>query len=106
MCIANALVAPISTLVKEDYVLLFLVVFGVKLIAFVIASTTIPEVATVSEQTARDYSSILYNRSVTGYRISVELSHDTIMITLRLIGVSLVLLTLYIIYRTLYLLML
>jgi len=105
-CLANILVAPIGIFFKEDYSLLFLTVFGVKLIAFLIALATIPEVAAVPEQTARSYSFLLYNKSITGYRISVELSKDTIMVTLRLIGLALVFLTLYIIYRILFLMIL
>jgi hypothetical protein len=104
LCVAQLVVSPVSTLLGGDYLLIFLVVFGVKAAAFALASTTIPEVAVVREQTARAYSSLLYNRSVTGYRVSVELSKETALLTLRLIGLALILLTLYIIYRTLYLL--
>jgi hypothetical protein len=106
ICIANTLVLPMSIFAKEDYFLLFFIVIGVKLIAFVIAATTIPEVATVPEETARTYSSLVYNSSVTGYRISVELSHETIMLSLRLIGLAFVFLSLYIIYRILFFLIL
>jgi hypothetical protein len=104
MCIANVLVSPMSRLVKGDFFLLFLIVFVVKLLAFILSSTTIPEVATVPEETARTYSYLLFNKSVTGYQISVELSKDTIMTTLKLIGFAFIFLTLYVIYRFLYLL--
>ncbi|MCW4032640.1 MAG: hypothetical protein NWF08_04535 [Candidatus Bathyarchaeota archaeon] len=103
LCIANILVAPIGIFIKEEYFLLFLFVFGIKLIAFILASTTIPEVAILPEQVARTYSFTLYDKSIMGYNISVELSKDTIMLTLRLVGFSLVLLFLYVIYRILFL---
>lgn len=103
MCVANVLVAPIGIFARGNYFLLFLIVFVVKLVAFILASTTIPEVAAISEQDARTYSFLLYDKSVTGYRVSVELSKDTIMITLRLIALSLIFLTLYVIYRILFL---
>ena len=103
MCVANALIAPIGIFARGNYFFLFSIVFVIKLAAFVLASTTIPEVAAVPEQTARTYSFLLYNKSVTGYRVSVEISKDTILITLRLIGLSLVFITLYIIYRVLFL---
>ncbi len=103
MCMANVLVASIGIFARGDYLLLFSIVFGVKLVAFMLALITIPEVAVVPEQTARAYSFLLYGKSVTGYRVSVELSKDTIMITLRFIGLSLVFLALYIIYRVLFL---
>ncbi|MEM3507174.1 MAG: hypothetical protein QXT31_05940, partial [Candidatus Bathyarchaeia archaeon] len=57
----------------------------------------------IPEQIARTYSYLIYNNSLLGYRISVEFSKEVIMITLRLIGLSLILLTLYIIYRVLFL---
>ena len=101
MCVANVLIAPMSAIVKENYYILFLIVFGIKLIAFIIALTTIPEIAAVPEQTARTYSFLLYGKSITGYRVSVEISRDTILLTLRLIGLTVVLLSLYIIYRIL-----
>ena len=103
MCVANVLIAPIGMLFKGDYLSLFSIVFGIKLVAFILALTTIPEVAAVPEHTARDYSFMLYNKSVTGYRISVDLSRDTIVFTLRLIGIFLTFLALYIIYRVLFL---
>ena len=103
MCLANVMIAPMSTLVQGNYFLLFLIVLGIKLVAFIIALTTIPEVAAIPEQNARDYSFTLYNKSVTGYRVSVEISKDTILLTLRLIGLTVILLTLYVIYRILFL---
>ncbi len=103
LCLAQVLVSPISTLVRGDYLLIFTVVVGVKLAAFLLASTAIPEVAVVREQTARTYSFTLYGKSVTGYHVSVELSKDTALTMFRLIGTSLVLLALYITYRMLFL---
>ncbi len=103
MCVANVMIAPMSTIVQGNYFLLFLIVLGIKLAAFIIALTTIPEVAAIPEQNARDYSFTLYNKSVTGYRVSVEISKDTILLTLRLIGLTVILLTLYVIYRILFL---
>jgi hypothetical protein len=47
---------------------------------------------------------VLYNKSLSGYRISVELSRDTILLTLRLLGLFLVFLILYVIYRILFML--
>ncbi len=103
LSLAQVLVSPIGMLFRDDYPLIFLIAFGIKLLAFLLALTTIPEAAIVREETARSYSSLMYDRSLTGYRISVELSKDTILLTLRLIGLSVVLLTLYVIYRLLFL---
>jgi hypothetical protein len=102
MCVANVLIAPMSAIVRGNYFILFLIVIGIKLAAFIIALTTIPEVAAVPEQTARIYSFLLYNKSITGYRVSVELSKDTILLIMRLLGLTIILLTLYFIYRVLF----
>jgi len=103
LCIANILVAPIGIFIKEEYFLLFMFAFGIKLVAFILASTTMPEVAILPEDIARTYSFTLYNKSIMGYNISVEISRDTIMLTLRLVGFSLVMLFIYFIYRILFL---
>jgi hypothetical protein len=105
LAIAQLAVAPLGILVQGNYVPIFLAVFGIKLAAFLLALTAIPEAAVVSPETARTYSFLLYNRSISGYRISVEFSKETVLTTLRLIAVSLVLLTLYVIYRALFLVM-
>ncbi len=101
MCLANIIVAPIGMILRGNYLLLFSAVFIAKIIAFIISSLTIPEVAAVPEQTARDYSYLLYNKSVTGYRISVEISKETLHTILRLIALSFIFLVIYIIYRVL-----
>lgn len=103
LSLAQIIIAPISIILKGSYFLIFLTVIGLKLMAFLLALITIPEIAVLPEQTARTYSFLLYNNSLTGYRVSVELSKETILLTLRLIVFSLVLLILYIIYRILFL---
>jgi hypothetical protein len=105
LAIAQLAVAPLGILVQGNYVPIFLAAFGIKLAAFLLALTAIPEAAVVPAETARTYSFLLYNRSISGYRISVEFSKETALTTLRLIAVSLVLLTLYVIYRALFLVM-
>jgi hypothetical protein len=101
--LAQTAIAPITILLKGNYFSIILSVIILKLIAFLLALITIPEIAIIPEQTARTYSFLIYNNSLTGYRISVEFSKDVILITLRLIGLSLILLILYIIYRALFL---
>ena len=61
----------------------------------------VPEVAVVSEDTARTYSFILYRSGVAGYRTTVEISKDTAIATLRLLATTLVFMMLYVIYRLL-----
>lgn len=105
LCLAQLLVAPVSMLVGGNYLLMFSIAIGLKLAAFALASTTIPEVAAVPEQAARAYSFALYNKSVTGYRVSVELSRGAALLALRLMGLSAAFLALYVIYRILFLML-
>ena len=102
--IAQLLAAPLGMFTKEDYFVAFLLVFLVKIIATLLAIVTIPEVAVVPEDVARTYSRVLFTNSVTGYRMAVEISRETIMTTLRLFAFSIVALTLYLIYRVLWIL--
>jgi hypothetical protein len=101
LAVAQIIAVGISILMRGDYLILFTIVLAAKMIALVLASTTIPEVAIVPDEMARTYSSMLYDKTVTGYRFSVELSKETIMTTLRLIALAVILLMLYVIYRTL-----
>ena len=100
--LAQALVAPVGILIS-DFFYIFIIVIIIKVIAISFVLFIIPEVAVIPEETARTYSFMLYTNSSTGYRVSVELSKETIMTTLRLAGFFLVLLLVYIIYRTLFL---
>jgi hypothetical protein len=104
-CLAYIMVAPIGIFFKDNYFLLFAAVFGIKLISFILASFTMPEVAVISEEEAASHSYMLYNKSVMGYRVSIGLTRNAILLTLRLIGLSFVLLMFYVIYRILILLM-
>jgi hypothetical protein len=101
LSVAQALAASLGTIFRENYVAVFSVVIALKLVAMVTALLTIPELAAVPEETARVYSFVLYNKSLSGYRISVEVSRDAILLTLRVLGLFLVLIILYVIYRTL-----
>lgn len=104
--VAQLLAAPFGIATKESYFAAFLIVFSVKIVATLLAVVTIPEIAVVSEDVARTYSHVLFTNSVMGYRLGVEISKETILITLRLFVFSVVILTLYLIYRVLWILLL
>ena len=72
------------------------------LIASLIALTTIPEVAIPKEPHVRLYSRILYNLSISGYTFMIFTLRSTVLLTLRLLGFTLIFIILYIIYRTLF----
>ena len=102
--VAQLISAPVGLFIGSNYVLAFPAVFLTKAIAIVLAVGFIPEVAVVKEDIARTYSRILYRNSVIGYRVAVEVSRETVLTAFRLLALSLVFATLYLIYRTLLLL--
>jgi hypothetical protein len=103
--IAQLLAAPIGIFTKESYLLAFSLVFLIKIASTLLAVMTIPEIAVVPEDVARTYSRVLFTNSVMGYRMGVEISKESILTTLRLLAFSIVALTLYLIYRVLWILM-
>ena len=99
--VAVLMAAPIGIVLREDYSLTFLVTFMVLMTSVLLSLVAVPEVAVVSEDTARTYSFILYRSGVAGYRTTVEISKDTAIATLRLLAMILVFMILYVIYRLL-----
>lgn len=89
---------------KENYPIALSMIFAIKVAAVILAVLTISEVAVVQEEVARTYSRVLYNNSIMGYRVAVEISKETILTTLRLLAFSLVIVILYLIYHVLWIL--
>jgi len=96
--------APIGMFLGSNFVLAFTVLFLTKASATFLAMVFIPEVAVLREDVARTYSRILYRNSIVGYRVAVEVSRETVLGVFRILALSLILTTLYLIYRTLLLL--
>ena len=90
--------------VQGQYSTAFLTAFMVGLLSTLIAITTIPEVAVVPEETANQYSRIIYMNTLLGYRLAIEASRKTVLLTLRIMALFAVLILLYIVYRVLWLL--
>lgn len=99
------LAAPIGMVVKEDYVLAFLAAFVILTISALLTLIVVPEVAIVSEDTARSYSFMLYRNCLTGYSITMEVSKETAMATLRLLAMMFTLIMLFIVYGFLIMIM-
>jgi len=93
------LAAPIGMAVKENYPVAFFTTFAILVVSVVLALITIPEVAVLSEDAARTYSFVLYRNSAIGYRVTVEVSKEVAVTTLRLFVITFVLGVLYVIYR-------
>ena len=104
MCLANILISPMSTLVNGNYFYLFFIVFGIKLIAFVLSATTIPEVAAIPEDEALTNSYLMYNKSLAIHYASIRFSKETLFLVARLLALTVSIIALYIIYRLLYIL--
>jgi hypothetical protein len=102
--VAQIVAAPLGILSMGNYTLALMLIFGIKVIATVMAFLTIPEVAVVPEDVANTYSQVVYSNSVLGYKMGIDISKKTIITTLRLLAISIVLAVLIIIYRILWLL--
>jgi len=102
--LAQLIAASLGIFARENFVLAFSTALAIKGMATILALVTIPEVAVVPEDVARTYSQVLYNNSLTGYRMSIEISKETILTTFRLLAFSLVIAALYLIYRILWIL--
>jgi len=105
MCLANILISPMSSLVNGNYFYLFLIVFGIKLFAFVLSTTTIPEVAVITEDEALANSYLMYNKTLAAHYASLRFSKETLLLVARLLSLTISFLALYLIYRLLYILM-
>jgi len=102
--LAQLIAASLGIFAKENFLLALSTALAIKALATILALFTIPEVAVVPEDVARVYSQVLYNNSLTGYRMSIEISKETLLTTIRLLAFSLVIVALYIIYRVLWIL--
>ncbi len=99
--IAQLIAASLGILTRENYLTAFSMIFAIKATSCILAILTISEVSVVPEDQARTYSRILYTQSLIGYSIAIEVSRETILTTLRLLALSVVIATLYLIFRIL-----
>lgn len=97
--LGQLLAALLGSFVKEDYILLASSVVFFKFSALAIAYLAIPEVAIVPGHMARSYAGTLFHISLSGYRLTLEISWEAVLMTLRIIVLTFSFLILYIIYR-------
>ena len=88
--------------ISTNLIQMFMIASILQVITAVIAATTIPEVAIAPERYVRMYSRLLYNISVSSYNFTLMTTKNTILLTLRLIGFSIVATILYMIYKVLF----
>jgi len=99
--VAQLLAATIGMVARESYLVAFPATLGAGAASVLLALLTIPEVSIVPEDVARSYSHTLYRSSILGYRVAVEVSRETILTTFRIMALTIVFATLYLIYRAL-----
>ncbi|RLE83617.1 MAG: hypothetical protein DRJ41_04580 [Thermoprotei archaeon] len=83
----------------NNYPLVFMIIVLLKMFSLAIAYLIIPEVAFVPEDVARSYSTTLYRVSLIGFNMTIEYSKETVITTFKMVGLTMSLLILYIIYR-------
>ena len=76
---------------------MFLVVSLLQAITATIAAIAILEVAITPERYVKIYSRLLYNMSILSYNFTIMTTRSTILLTLRLIGFSVIATIIYII---------
>jgi len=83
----------------------FAITTALKFTALAMTALVIPEVAIVPPHIARAYANAAYGVTLMGYRVSVAITKETLITVLRILALTFTLLTLYVIYRTLSLLL-
>ena len=92
----------IAYMMGQNTMYMFLTAATLSIIASLIALITIPEIAIPPERYVRAYSRILYRSSLSSYNFTMFTLKSTAILTIKLLGLSFIFLILYIIYRTLY----
>ncbi len=98
---AQLIAAPLAALTTGNFTLAILLVLWINSISAATAFFTVPEVAVVPQKAASTYSQILFTTSFLGYRLSIDISKQTVNIILRLLAFTLVIAVLYLVYRVL-----
>ncbi|MDK2465149.1 MAG: hypothetical protein QI223_10310 [Candidatus Korarchaeota archaeon] len=83
----------------SSFELAFALAAALKFAALALSALIVPEVAVVPPHLAKAYANAAYGATLMGYRVSVAITRETLVATLRMIALTLALLTLYIIYR-------
>jgi len=100
--LAQVLGLSIVYTVNIGIVYMFLLVSMLQAVTAIIAATTIPEVAVTPERYVKIYSRLLYNMSISSYNFTIMTTKNTVLLTLRLLGVSIIATIIYMIYKLLF----
>ncbi len=100
--VAQLVAAPLAALTTGNFTIAILIVLWINAASTITAFFTVPEVAVVPQEAASTYSQILFTTSFLGYRLSIDISKQTIKIILRLLAFTVVIGVLYLIYRVLW----
>lgn len=102
--LSMVLASLVGLFAENDFFVIFMSFLFIEFVASILALMVIPETALIPEDLARMYSQIMYSDALTGFRVTVELSKETLILMLRLLALALVILALYVIYRALWIL--
>jgi len=89
----------VGLLMGPRFGLAFAAASALKFTALALSAFIVPEVAVVPPHIAKAYANSAYGATLMGYRISVAITRETLAAALRMMALTLALLTLYIIYR-------
>ncbi len=103
---ATVLAGSIGYLVASSPITVFIVSSILGFIGLSIALVSIPELAIVKPAYTRFYSRVIYHTSIAGYTFTLYSLTESAKLTLKLTALVFSLLVLYLIYRTLYYIML
>jgi len=97
--LSQLMAMPLGILLGQQYPPLFWAAAALAAASTGLALLTIPEVAVIPEDSARTYSYLLYTSSLTGYSMIVEMTRETIIISLRLLALAAAAILVYVVYR-------
>ena len=95
----EALGLVLGILFGKDPLALAATIAALKAASLAVAFLAIPEVAVVPEYAARSYASTLYSISLLGFNLTLEVSKEAVLTTLRALALTVSLMFLYLIYR-------
>jgi len=100
--LALTLASIVGFMVSASPPMVFLISALLGAVGLSIALTGFPELAIVPENHVQLYSKIMYQTSISSYNLAVYAMSESAKASLRIIGLSLMLMLLFIIYRTIY----
>ena len=103
--LALTLASIVGFMVSASPSMVFLVSALLGTVGLIIALTGFPELAIIPENYVQLYSRIMYQTGISSYNLAIYAMSESAKATLRIVSLSLMLMLLFIIYRTIYYIM-